>query len=805
MSQLKLWVRRGLQQPGRTAFLLLSLSVSLAGAVAAISLSSAVSWRAFPFLEEESLVKLEVRNFEGQPRWWSWPEFRAVALDAPPSLHAVAGYTVADVNIASEPGRPPQALLATMVSAEFFRVLGLGVSLGRPFSAIEHLSGSPRVVLLSHELWQRRYGSDPQVVGRTIDLSTPEYLGEPGGGYVVIGVLAPESWLFWRRFDIVLPFRADPQLLSNPRRRLVEHVIARLGPEATVAAARIHVPSLVNRLTGTGGADATDIVIVEELRSALFRDLQPKLRLVLTIAVLVFVLAGVNVIIAASSAGLERQKETALRLAIGAAPRRLALDAGSQLALTAVTASLLAIAVSGSFISVVLAYVPDSWLARVPGGADAVRVDSAALTALLIVTFALATISAFWTYRRIRRIAVSPLLDTIQHSDSPRRQRSRAVLVGSEVALCAAVVLVATTLGVQLWELRSVDLGVSADRTFAMWINASATKYGDPASRLAYFDKLSDELSQVSVVEAVGAVDLTFQFNWQTTTVRAGAGRASAPITALDRAATSTYLDVSGVTLLDGRWLEPQDRWGAPPVAVVSRTLADALWPNQRAVGQTLQLDASKSETPAAVVGVVSDIRHAPQAPPARIVYRSVAQSAPSWLYFLVRTRANADVLSEIQSAVWRVDPDQPVDGPWAIQTWIDDTTSYVRFLATLTAMLAGIGVVLAAAGLHALTAYWVEVSRRELGIRRALGARHRDVLAWFAAKWGAVVGPALLAGLFLQLALLRTTLSQIEAVQPASIGHLALGTTAVAFYAAAAAVGALMRALRADERVLMR
>lgn len=805
MRQLKLWVRRGLQHPGRTAFLLLSLSVSLAASVAALSLKSAVSWRALPFLDADALVKLEVRNSEGQLRWWSWRELQAVALDAPPSFRSVAGYTVADVNVASEPGRPPQALLATMVSPEFFRVLGVSVSIGRQFSAAEHLSGGPRAVLLSHELWRRRYGSDPRVVGRTINLSTPEYLGEPGGGYLVIGVLAPETWLFWRRSDVVLPLRANPLLLANPRERLVEHVVARLGPDETVGSARIYTPALTNRLVRTGGADATDTVIIDELRSALFRDLEPKLRLVLTIAVLVFVLASVNVIIGASSAALEHQKETALRLAIGAAPRRLALEAGSQLLLTGVTASLLALAVSGSFIHVVLAYVPDSWLARVPGGADAMGVDIAGLTALVIVPFALATTSTFWAYGPIRRIAVSPLLDAIQHDDSPRLQRWRAVLVGSEVALCAAVLLVATTLEVQLWELRGVDMGVKADRTVAVWINASAAKYGNPASRVVYFDKLSGELGRVSDVEAVGAVDLTFQFNWQTTTVRAGIGRESAPITALDRSATSTYLDAVGVTLVDGRWLENQDRSGAPPVAVVSRSLADALWPNQRAVGQTLQLDASKSKKPVTVIGVVSDIRPAPQAPPARIVYRSVPQSAPPWLYFLVRTRANADVLNEVQSAVWRVDPDQPVDGPWAMEDWINNTTSHVRFLAALTAMLAGIGIVLAAAGLHALTVYWVEVSRRELGIRRALGASHRDVLAWIGTKWAAVAGPAVVAGLLLQFAVLRTIVSQLEGVQPASIGHLALGTTAVAFYTAAVAAAALMRALRADEHVLMR
>jgi len=143
-------------------------------------------------------------------------------------------------------------------------------------------------------------------------------------------VLAPETWLFWRRSDVVLPLRASPLLLANPRERLVEHVVARLEPDETVGSDRIYTPVLTNRLVRTGGADATDTVIIDELRSALFRDLQPKFRLVLTIAVLVFVLASVNVIIGASSAALEHQKETALRLAIGAAPRRLALEAGSQ-------------------------------------------------------------------------------------------------------------------------------------------------------------------------------------------------------------------------------------------------------------------------------------------------------------------------------------------------------------------------------------------------------------------------------------------------------------------------------------------
>ena len=281
MSSLKLWPRRAFPHPGRSSFVLLSLSVAMAGAIAAISLTAAVSWRALPFQQAESLVKLEVRDAQGQPRWWSWPELEALSLDAPSPLHATAGYTVADVNIASDAGRAPQAVLATMVSSAFIRVLGLRVAVGRPFEPMEHQAGGPRVVLLSDEQWRRHYGADPQVVGRTIRLSIPGYLEEPGGDYVVVGVLAPETWLFWRRSDLVLPFRANPRLLSNPRERLVEHVVARLDPTATVASARIHAASLTNRVTAAGGADATDRVVIEALRSALFHDLQPKLRLLL--------------------------------------------------------------------------------------------------------------------------------------------------------------------------------------------------------------------------------------------------------------------------------------------------------------------------------------------------------------------------------------------------------------------------------------------------------------------------------------------------------------------------------------------
>jgi putative ABC transport system permease protein len=803
VSHLAQWLRDARRKPGQLGFLVLSLSVALASALAAIALNAAVSWRDLPFAQADALVKVEVRSTDAQPRWLTWPELRALAADPRSSFSAMAAYTVADVGLTADGDRPPEALLATMVSPEFFGVLGVGLSAGRSFSDAEHQPGGPRAVLLSHELWQRRYGGDPAVIGRTVDVSLPDYLDEPGGRHLVVGVLAPQTWLFWRRFDMVTPFRADPKLLGDPRAQLIEHVVARLRPGATVVSAQASAPLLTAAMRQAGGGEATDTIQIAALRSALFRDLQPKLHLVLAIALVVFLLAGVNVVVAASTAALERQSETAVRLALGASPARLVRDTGAQLLVTVVVSSLLALLLSGSFIAAILGIVPDAWLARVPGGAAAVRVDTLGVAIAVVLLAALGAASALWAWRHMARLSVTALLAAIRHDDAPTRHRWRAMIVAGEVALCTTVVLVASTLAFQLWELRRVDLGVRADRTSAVWINANPEKYADPGRRATYFERLLGELGRVPGVEAVAGIDLTFQMDWQTVKVSVGDRLETPPLTALDRAATASYRALGGLTLIDGRWLDPRDRAGAPDVAVVSRSLAEALWPRQRAVGQTLLLDATKERRPITVVGVVSDVRHAPQAQPARVVYRSMPQAVPQWLYVLIRTDLTPHRTAAIASAVWRVDPDQTIDGPWTVQKWIDDRTAYVRFLANLTAMLAVVAMVLAAAGLHALMRYWVQAARRELGIRRAVGASHRDVLAWFGRRWASVVLPASALGVLLQFALMRATASRIESVQSASLVHLLVGTLVVVAYASGAAGTALVQALRVDEKVL--
>jgi hypothetical protein len=544
-------------------------------------------------------------------------------------------------------------------------------------------------------------------------------------------------------------------------------------------------------------------VSIAPLRSALFHDLQPKVRLVMAIAVAVLLLAGANVVVAASSAALEQRRDTAVRLAIGATPWRLSRDVGIHVMLTASVATLLAVVLYGVLIAALIGIMPDAWLARVPGGGDAVGVGPLGVVALGVLALMFGAASAAWMWSQLDRLTGPSVLNGL-HVDTPTRHRWRAAVVGTEVALCTAVVLLATTLSLQFSRLRSVPLGVDGDRTLALWINPDVSTHRETAPRIAYFERLLEQLSLVPGVESVAGIDLPFQFDWQPVVVRVP-DRQRASLAALDRSATPSYLDVSGLALLAGRWLRPSDRADAAGAVVVSRSLADALWPGRSAVGQTLHLDREGAETLVSVVGVVSDIRHAPHAEPARVVYRSLAQGAPSALYLLVRSRLRPADASALQTAIWRVDPDQAIDGPWAVKQWIEDRTAYVGFLTRLTAVLAVVAVVLAAAGLHGISLYWVRAARRELGIRRAIGASHADVLRWFGRRWSAVVVPALAAGLLLQFVVMRTAASEVEAVEPSSIVHLGLGSALMLGYASAAAGAALLRALRTDETTLLR
>jgi len=806
-NALRIWMRQASSQTALTVFLVLSLAISLGGGAFALSLNSAVLWRSLPFQNARELVALEAKDGDGQRRWLSWRELESMAVSKTEPFDSVAGYTAADFNALSEPGLAPEPLSATVVSPNFFTTFRIAAAVGQLPESDTYGASRDRVVLLTHDFWQRRYRGAPDIVGRSVRLSRPEYLGGGDEAYRVIGVLPRETWLFWKDFDLVLPMQAELSRISDPSRGLFERTVGRTTRDATLASARSSAPILLERIRAAGSNRPIASLTASSLQDALFADLRPQLTVILWLAVVVFSLAGINVVISTIAQAAEQRRSTAIRLAVGASYRRLLIDTLRQHGITLCLAAVVGLALAQWLVVGVGSQMPDGWISRIPGELSALRVDGYVLAWLAAGLVGMSVVGGGAVHVVTRRLKPWSLLGVAGAEDTVRSRAWRSTLVGVEIALCSAMVITSVTLVAQLMTLQKVTFGVDETRTSAVWVNLGSAALSEPAARVAYYDRILREAESLAGVEAVGGVSLPFNVGWESVQVRNDSSPAAPDITALTRAATPSYLLATGISLLEGRWFAESDRDNAPIVAVVSESLARARWPMQSAIGQQLRsVDPSGASSVAGVIGVVADTRHAPHLPPDRIVYRAVAQDPPPWLYLMVRARPGApDAVRELNEAIWRVNPDQPIDGPWPVRESIERRTVHLRFLTLISLVLGGVGVVLAAAGLYGLTSWSVTSCRRSIAVRRAIGASDRQIRSWFISQWAKIVVPGLVGGWVLQSAWTSALVASIQGLQAPTPLVVISGIGLMAVAAAGAAMVPLRRAIAADSSTLMR
>jgi putative ABC transport system permease protein len=416
--------------------------------------------------------------------------------------------------------------------------------------------------------------------------------------------------------------------------------------------------------------------------------------------------------------------------------------------------------------------VPRADLARIPGEADAITVDATVIGAVVGIVVVLASIlgTACVTAAFSRRIFCS-LRQGLTTTPTPARLRLRSTLIGVQLALSMALVLTSWVLQKNLTRLASVDLGVRSDGVVTAWVNLSPARFPNPESRSQFYDRVMERVRGVPRVMALGAVDFPFKYDWQTAPVRTQqfvrADEAHLP-RAQRRAASEEYFRTSGIPLLQGRTFAPTDSTGTAPVAVVSRALAQRLWPDAEPVGQQLRLGSASDDTWLTVIGVVGDIRSAPHVDPALVVYRPLRQAPPPWIYLMAQTAGDPLLTFEpLKRAVWEVDRDQPIDGPWLVSDFVNDSLARLRFVVLIAGGFTLLGAVIATAGVYSLTAFSVNRSTREIGVRKALGAQTTDVVRLFVGRCAAVAVPGFLAGAALFSGVIRVLASRVEGVRP--------------------------------------
>jgi putative ABC transport system permease protein len=793
MHDLRHAVRHFSRTPLVTITAVLTISLGVAASTAIFSLVYGVLLRPLPYPQSEELVELfEVNPKTSEPirvstlNYLSWAE-RAR------SLEAIAAFGGNDVTL-TEHG-DPQRLLGLAATASMSRVLGLSPLVGRTLRAEDERPGSRRVAMLSEPLWRAQFGGDAGIVGRLITLD-----GEP---YEVIGVV-PDAFREVGRAQvsslgapqIFLPLTIDAARENRGNR--VMRVVGRLRDGASVERAREEMGLIAAALGEQFPASNKGwrVQVESVYETMLDERVKPSLLVLLAAVGMMLLIACANVANVLLARGIAREREFALRTAVGAGRARLIRQI--------VVESVLLAMISGVCGLVLAAVAVQPWRGNQPPTrprADDIKVDAIIIAIGIGVTFVCGLFIGLAPAVRSSRVSVIHSFAAQGGrgvAGGPRTLLRHGIVVG-QLAV-ATMLLVSAVLLVQSFvRLQQVPLGFEPAKVITTRISLPRSKYPDPAQTREFYTRLLGSLDGLPNLERA-AVGLTAPFGLGVRATGRVRDRARAtlpdetPLTAVEHVVSPEYFRVLGIPLRAGRSFGPQDVPGAPLAAVLSAGLARQLWPDGQAVGRMLEWNGVR---PLQVVGVVGDIRGADETggrggglarDPRNAVYVSAVQIPQRTMTLLVQTSSQpAAVASMIARAVHEIDASQPVGDIRRLQDWVDESGAEPRFTATVIGGFAVVALLLAAVGVYGVISYSVARRTPEIGVRLAMGAQRTEIMRLVlqnGVAW-AVPGIALgLLGAFATGRVLGTLLFEVRPGDPLVYSAVAVGLGLVALLA---------------------
>jgi putative ABC transport system permease protein len=689
-------------------------------------------------------------------------------------------------------GEEPAQVQGRLVSGNFFDVLGARALLGRPLRPDDDRVGAGRVVVLGHGLWQRRFGADRAVVGRKIAVD--------GTPMELVGVMPP-AFRYPPNAQMWTPVvPAIPDVVAN-RGVYWAIVVGRLASGAGVAQAQVELDGIAARIAKGFPDAAADAAVVTPLTDEFFGSARPALLVLLAAVLLVLLVACANVSALLLARAADRQREIAVRLALGASRGRLVRQLFCESAL---------IALAGVAGGIVLAqWSLDTLVALVP--ADVPRLQDAAIDArVLAFTVALAAGAALLAGLAPALLASRPsLTDALEGGaraagPGSAQRRLQGLLVGAEAAVALVLLAGAGLMAQTFQNLRRMDLGYDPRHVLALEVAAPHGKYAKPAEWRSLYETLIDRIDRLPGVEASAGVFLRPLWgqmgnDWLFTVEgQSDADSRRNPHVNLE-AVTPGYFDAMRIPLRQGRAFTDRDAEGAPGVAIVSDGFARRYWPGQDPIGKRLKtpLPGSRYDlTWLTVVGVVADARYRELQAARLDLYLSFLQSPYGPKHLVVRTAGDPlAVASSVRAIVRGTDRDLLAEDMTSMEAVVEAALGGPRFGMQLLSAFALTALALAALGTYGVMAFLVGRRTREIGVRMALGARGTDVLNLVMGQGMRPVLAGLAVGMAGSLALGRALSTLLFGVAP----HDALTMAgAAAVLAAAAAVACYFPARRA-------
>jgi predicted permease len=768
------------REPGFTALAILALALGIGATTAMFTVVDSVLLRPLPYGRPDRLVVA----LHGPAA--TAPVSPADFLDYRRAARSFTGLAAAQAWGATlGGGERPERLAGLQVSADLFDVLGVAPQLGRSFATGEDERGRNRVAVLSHRLWRRQFSSDPAIVGRSIPLD-----GEP---YTVIGVM-PE-WFrfapFWQtRAELWVPLTLAPRRDDRGGRSL--RLFARLKDGVGVAQAQAEMSTIAARLERDYPSTNTNVTItVRPLLDKVVANVRGTLVALMAMVTFVLLIACGNVANALLARASGRQRETAVRVAIGASRARLIRQMLTESVLLAGAGAIVGLLLATAAIDRLLALLPPDSLPR----QATVALDLRVFAAAAVAAFATGVITGLLPAVSLFRASATFIDGGRGSTDGARRKSLRGTLVAAEVALALALLISAGLMARTMQRLTALDPGFAVDGVAVATVTLSGTPHAAADARAPMFQRLRDRLAGMPGVSSVSAINhLPLAGDrWQLAGRPApAAGRG---LSAVYRVVLPGYFSTMRIPLVEGRDFTDADSAASSHVAVVNRAMASRRWPGESAIGQQMHLPGPGDvREPITIVGVVADTRQSEWAEaPDDEIYVAYGQRAREFglasMTFVVRTSAAADLIaSNIGREVARVDRGVPVSDATTMRDVAATELWRERMTAQLTGLFALVALGLAALGVHAVVAYSVARRTREFGVRVALGAAPRSVvgLALTEALRPVVVGAA--AGLILAVAasrLLQSLLFDVSALDPLTLLGAALVLVATATVAA--------------------